>query len=580
MYILGISCYYHDSSVCIVKDGVLLSAVEEERFTRIKHDFSFPIHSIQYCLKQASITMDQVDYVALYEKPLLKFERILSQHLQCFPKSFLSFYLAIPSWVNEKLKLKKFLKKRTGYKKDIFYVPHHLAHAASSFFVSPFEDAAIVTIDGVGEWQTTTFGYGSGTEIKLLKQITFPHSIGLLYSAITAYLGYKVNDHEYKVMGLAAYGKPVYTEKLKKVIDIKDDGSFFFDMSYFRFLYKISMFSKKFLAEFGPSRKKDSAIEKHHMDMAASIQKLLEESIMKMLCYIYEVTKKKNICLAGGVALNSCVNGKILKNTPFENLYILPAAGDGGGSVGAAFYAYNGILQNKRIYVLDSANLGPSYSGDEIKEYLDSKKIKYTILKSDEELVKRVARLIYENSVIGWFQGRMEYGPRALGARSILSNPCNPSMKDILNLKVKHREVYRPFAPVVCIEDAKDYFEVDDPLPLACDFMLMVYPILPDKRKSIPAVVHQDGSGRLQTIRRKQNPLYYDLIKEFGKISGVPVLINTSFNIRGEPIVCTPQDAYRCMMGTGIDYLVMDRFLIKRSDNPQDMWDSEKVAKD
>jgi carbamoyltransferase len=580
MYVLGISCYYHDSSAALIKDGKVIAAAEEERFTRKKHDTSFPIKSIGFCLRYAGITIKDIDHIGFYEKPLLKFERLLSQHLEAFPKSLWSFYKALPSWINEKLRVPNTTKKKLGFKKDILFIDHHIAHAASSFLTSPFKEAAILTIDGVGEWTTTAYGYGKGNDINMIKDIEFPHSLGLLYSAITAYLGFKVNNDEYKVMGLAPYGKPIYYDKLKKVIDIKEDGSYRLNMNYFVYHYKGRMINRKFVEEFGPIRESKSDITQKHKDIAASIQKVTEGIYIKILNQVHKDIKMDNVCIAGGVALNSVANGKILKNTKFKNIYILPAAGDAGTSIGTAAYVYHTIFNNKREHVLSSAYLGPKYSTEKVKNYLDNNKIKYSTFKDDEELISKTAKLIHENNVVGWFQGRMEFGPRALGNRSILSNPCNPEMQNILNTKVKHREPFRPFAPVICTEDAQEYFECDKPIQIPTDFMLMVYPIRKEKQKLIPSVTHVDGTGRLQTIKRKQNPLYYDLIKEFGKLSGIPILINTSFNIRGEPIVCNPFHAYRCMMGTGIDYLVMDKFLIKRADNPQHMWNSEKLAKD
>lgn len=586
MYILGISCFYHDSSAALLKDGVIVAAAQEERFTRKKHDTSFPINSIKYCLESQNITIKDVNYIGFYEKPFLKFERALFQHLENFPLSLKTFISSIPSWINEKLRVTKIIKKKLKYKGDVMFIEHHLAHAASAFLVSPFKKAAILTVDGVGEWTTTAYGIGKGNKIHLMEEIKFPHSLGLLYSTITAYLGFSVNNSEYKVMGLSAHGtmgkeKNEYYKKLKRVIDIKEDGSYKLNMDYFIFHYAGRMPSKKLCALLnGPVRKPESEITQRHKDIAAALQIMLEEVMTKILKYIYKVTKCSNIVLAGGVALNSVYNGKILKNTPFKRIWIQPDAGDGGTSIGAASYIYNTILNHKRKYVLKDAYLGPEFSANEIKKILGDNKINYSKFKDWRKLIKNTAKLIFENNVVGWFQGRMEWGPRALGARSILSNPLNPEMKEILNLKVKHREKFRPFAPVVCEEDALKYFDCDKPIPEAADFMLMVYPIKEQWQKKIPAVTHVDGSGRLQTIRRHQNPLYYGLIKEFGRLSGIPILINTSFNIRGEPIVCTPYDAYKCMMGTGIDYLIMDRFLIKRDDNPQDIWDSEKHAKD
>jgi carbamoyltransferase len=584
MYLLGISCFYHDSSATLLSDGRVVAAAAEERFTRKKHDTSFPQNAVKYCLSEAGIKIGDVDYVGFYEKPLLKFERVLYSHVDMFPRSFDTFYRAMPSWINEKLRIPGIVKKKTGYKKDILFIDHHLAHAASSYLVSPFDESAILTVDGVGEWTTTSLGYGQGNNIKLFKQIQFPHSLGLLYSAATAHLGFSVNNSEYKVMGLSPYGdrsdaNPFY-EKFKKVIDIKEDGSFELDMEYFVYHYKMSMPSDKYVKEFGPIRKKESEVTQRHKDIAAALQMVTEDAIYAMLRFLHKETGSDNVCLAGGCALNSVANGKILKKTPFKNIYIQPAAGDEGTSMGAASYVYNTILGKERKYVLDTAYLGPHYTASEIRGYMDGNSIKYSEYPSDKALVEGVSSLIFENNVIGWFQGRMEWGPRALGSRSILSNPTNPAMQDILNLKVKHREKFRPFAPVVCVDDAMDYFECDEPIPTPTDFMLMVYPIKEEKRMQLPAVTHVDGSGRLQTIRREHNALYYDLIKAFGRLSGVPILVNTSYNIRGEPVVCTPKDAYRCMMGTGIDYLVMGRFLVRRDDNLKDAWESEEYAKD
>lgn len=586
MYVLGISCYYHDSSAALLKDGIIVAAVEEERFTRKKHDTSFPINAINYCLESQNIGVDDIDYVGFYEKPLIKFERVLSQHLEMFPWSLKTFLSSMPSWLTEKIRVMRKIRKKLKYKKDVLFIEHHMAHAASSFLVSPFKKAAILTIDGVGEWTTATYGVGEDNKIKLMKELRFPHSIGLLYSTITAYLGFSVNNSEYKVMGLAPYGdmdrktNPYYP-KLKKVVDIKEDGSLHFDMDYFAFHYADRMPSKKFckLLE-GSISKRDTEMTPRHKDIAAALQLITEDVMTKMLNHVHKVTKCNNIVLAGGVALNSVYNGKILRNTPFKKIWIQPNASDGGTSMGVASYIYNTILNNKRNYVLKDAYLGPSYTNEQIKEFLNSSNIHYSEFKDEKDMIKKTAKLIYNNKVVGWFQHRMEWGPRALGARSILANPCNPKAKELLNAKVKHREKFRPFAPVVCEDDALKYFDCDKPVPEPTDYMLMVYPVFKKWHNKIPSITHVDGSGRLQTIRRQQNRQYYDLIKEFGKLSKIPILINTSFNIRGEPIVCTPQDAYKCMMGTGIDYLVIGKFLIKRGDNPKHMWDSESYAKD
>lgn len=586
MYILGIGCFYHDASACLIKDGKVVAAVLEERFKRKKHDFSFPEDAIKFCLEQAGITINNIDYIGFYEKPFLKFERVLFQHLEMFPKSLKTFVYYLPSWLQEKLRMSKIIRKKFKYRGDVLFIEHHLAHAASAFLISPFEKAAILTTDGVGEWTTTTYGLGSGNDIHLIKELRFPHSLGLLYSTITAYLGFTVNNSEYKVMGLSAFGNTdkntnPYYEKLKKVIDIKEDGSYCFDMSYFTYHYADRMPSQK-LCELleGPVVKRGETLTKRHRDIAAALQIITEETMLKILNHIYKVTNCENVVLAGGVALNSVCNGKILRNTPFKRIWIQPDAGDGGTSMGVAYYIYNTLLGNERNFVLSHNFWGPEYSDEYVKNFLETNKIKYSEFKNEKELIEKIAKLISEKNIVGWFQKRMEWGPRALGSRSILANPCYSEMKDILNLKVKHREKFRPFAPVIPVENAQEWFECDNPLPEPADFMLMVYPIKEEKKKFIPAVVHINGSGRLQTVRREQNPLYYDLIREFERLTGVPILVNTSFNIRGEPIVCTPYDAYRCMMGTGIDCLVINKFLIKRSDNPQDIWDSEKYAKD
>jgi len=586
MYILGISFYYHDASAALLKDGVIVAAAEEERFTRKKHDTSFPENAIQFCLDSQGITIDDIDNIGYYEKPLLKFERLCFQHIEMFPWSLKTFLSSTPSWINQKLRVMKAIRKKLRYKGDVMFINHHMAHAASAFLVSPFEKAAILTIDGVGEWSTTTYGSGKGNDIELIKDIEFPHSIGLLYSTITAYLGFSVNNSEYKVMGLSPYGvmdkeKNPYYKKLRQIIDIKDDGSFRFDLSYFKYHYTDRMPSKKLCKLLdGPISQRDAEMTQRHKDIAAALQMITEEVITKILCHVHNEVKCDNIVIAGGVALNSVFNGKILSQTPFKKIWIQPNASDGGTVIGVVHYIYNTLLGNKRHYVMENASLGPEFTDEEIKKFLDENNVKYLIFKNDIELLEKTAKMLYENKVIGWFQGKMEWGPRALGNRSILANPCNPKAKELLNTKVKHREKFRPFAPVVCYEDALNYFDCDKPVPEPTDFMLMVYPVKKKWHSVIPSVTHVDGSGRLQTIRREQNKLYYDLIKKFGKLSGVSILINTSFNIRGEPIVCTPEDAYRCMMGTEIDCLVIGKFFVWRKDNPKDMWDSETVAKD
>lgn len=586
MNVLGIACYYHDSSATILKDGVVVAAAEEERFSRAKHDHGFPAQSIEFCLRSAGISIEDVDYIAFYERPILKFERVLSQHLQMFPLSLKTFISSMPSWLSEKLRVRKMIRSQLKYVGPIIFVGHHQSHAAAAFLPSPFEKAAILTIDGVGEWQTTTLGIGEGINVKLTHEITFPHSIGLLYSTITAYLGFSVNNSEYKVMGLApcgcmSRGQNPYYEKIKQIIDIREDGSFHLNMDYFVFHYGDRMPSRK-LCELlgGPIAQHNAEMTDRHKDIAAALQLVTEDVLTLMLKYLHAVSGMENVVLAGGVALNSVYNGRILAQSPFKNVWIQPNASDGGSSMGAALFLWNSILQKERVYRLKSAYLGPEYSDDEIQKFLDVRGIAYRRFSSDDEVVQETSKLIYESNVIGWFQLGMEWGPRALGSRSILSNATDPKMQEILNVKVKHREKFRPFAPAVCADDALGYFDCDQPVPEPTDYMLMVYPIRKESREIIPAVTHVDGSGRLQTVRRDQNPLYYDLIKEFGKLSGTPIIVNTSFNIRGEPIVCSPEDAYRCMMGTGIDYLIMGHYLVRRQDNEKDIWDSESIAND
>lgn len=570
MYILGISCYYHDSSATLIKDGRVLAAAQEERFTRKKHDNSFPVNAICFCLNECNLNIEDIDYIGFYEKPLIKFERLLFQYLETFPFSLKTFVTSIPSWATEKLRLVKTIKKKLKYKKGVIFIDHHTAHAASCFFLSRFDKAAILTIDGVGEWTTAAWGVGKNNNIELFQNINFPHSLGLLYSTITAYLGFKVNNSEFKVMGLAAYGeknkdKNPYYKKILKLVDIKKDGSFRLNMSYFAFTYTNKMPSDKMIELFDGAVDKGGELTKKHKDIAAALQLVTEEIIVKMLNYIHKRTGCDNLVFAGGVALNSVMNGKILKETGFKEVWIQPDASDGGGSMGVAAYIYFSILKNKRKNGLDNIYLGPSFSDGEILSFLEDKGVEYHEFKDKKELVGTTANLIFQNKVVAWFQGRMEWGPRALGSRSILANPCNPEMKNILNNKVKHRESFRPFAPAVCEDDVHQYFDCEKPLSEITYYMLATYPIIPKWRGVIPSVVHVNGTGRLQAVRKNQNLLYYELIKEFGKLSGVPVLINTSFNVRGEPIVCSPFDAYSCMMNTEIDYLVMENFLIKKN---------------
>jgi len=580
MYILGISCYCRCASAALLNNGKFVAAAEEEIFTRIKNDTSFPVNAIAYCLKSEGISIDDIDVVGFYEKPLISFERALYQHIETFPLSFKSFLRSMPSWLSERLRLVTLIRARLRYKKDIMFLEHPLAHAGS-FLISPYDKAAILIVDDAGEWTTTSYGLGKQNKIRLLKEIRFPSSLGLLYSAITDYLGFNVNDLDHEVMDLAAYGdmnkeSNIYYNTLKKIIDIKEDGSYMLDMNYFSFHYSDAFFSRKLCNLLGgKNRRPGELIKRRHKDIAAALQILYEEILFKMLNYIYKQTNCKNIVISGACAFNGVANGKIQKNTNFKNIWIQPNSGDNSTSIGVASYIYYSILNNKRNFIMEDAYLGPEFSAEQIKYFLDINKIKYKNFDSKDELVKTTAKLIYENNFVGWFQGRIEFGPNALGNRSILSNPCNPKMKEILNAKIKHREKFRSLASVVCIDDAPKYFDCDNPIPEPADFMQMVYPIKKEYLNKLPAVTHVDGSGRLQTIRKEQNPLYYELIKEFGRISGFPVLINTSFSITDKPLVCSPYDAYKCFIKNELDYLVMDKFLIKRTDNPKEIWNTE-----
>ena len=530
MYILGISCYYHDASAALMKNGVVVAAAAEERFSRKKHDTSFPQKAIEYCLKSQDITIKDIDYTGFYEKPLLKFERIIHQHLQCFPSSFKTFIKSTPLLLSKKLRILKKIRK-FGYKKDVIFTKHHLSHAAAGFLPSHFQKAAILTVDGVGEWATTSYGIGENNKLSLKKQIIFPHSIGLFYSTITALLGFRVNNSEYKVMGLSTYGNNnkntnIYYKKLKKIIDIKKDGSFALDMTYFSYHKKDHMPSKKLISLLGG--KLNKIITKRHEDIAAAAQMIYEEVFLNLLNNIHKKTKLSNLIVSGGCALNSVANGKITKNTPFKKVFILPDPGDGGSSMGVCYYIYNSILKNKRI-PFKNIYIGPEYP--DIEGYLKQHNIPFKKM-SDTQLFKKTAELIYQNKIVGWFQGRMEFGPRALGNRSILANPCNKNAKDILNTRVKHREEFRPFAPAVCKEDAKKYFSTDD--TSLTDYMLSVCQVKTKYKRLLPSITHVDGSARVQTVKKDQNLRFYKLIKQFGKLSGVPVIINTSFNVKGE----------------------------------------------
>lgn len=560
LYILGLSYFYHDAAACLLKNGEIAAAAQEERFTRKKHDADFPKNAIEYCLKEAGITIKDIDYIGFYEKPFIKFERLLETYLTMAPRGIYSFLKSMPVWIREKLWIAESIKKELDYDKEIIFIDHHLSHAASTFFPSTFEDAAILTVDGVGEWTTTAYGYGKGKEITLTHEIKFPHSLGLLYSAFTDYLGFKINSGEYKVMGLAPYGKPIYYNTiLGNLIFLKDDGSFKLNMDFFAYAHTLKMYNKKFEELFGyPKRESESKLEQHHFDIASSIQLVTEEVMLRMVNHLHKETLQENLCLAGGVALNAVANGRILKESPFKNIFIQPAAGDAGGAYGVAAFIHHSLYGDKTKHSMKMPYYGPMYSNDEIRDFLNKNKVKYIELDRDV-LLKQTAKLIVAKQVIGWFQGRMEWGPRALGSRSIIADPRDFEMRDVVNLKIKFRESFRPFAPTVLLEKASEFFEIDCPSP----YMLLVAQVKKDKRV-IPAVTHVDGSARLQTIAREDNPLFYDLINEFYKLTGVPVIINTSFNVRGEPIVCTPADAYMCFMRTKMDYLVMGNFLIDK----------------
>ena len=587
MNILGISAFYHDSAACLVRDGNILAAAQEERFTRKKHDFNFPNHAISYCLDEGELKARDINFVVFYDKPFIKFERILETYLAYAPFGIQSFIKAIPLWIKQKLFMKEFIKKELDYDGKILFTEHHESHAASAFFPSPFQQAAFLTMDGVGEWATSSYGVGRDNKVTLLAETRFPHSLGLLYSAFTYYTGFKVNSGEYKVMGLAPYGEPKYKDLiLSELMDLKEDGSFMLNMEYFDYCAGLQMTSKKFEELFGgPARKPETLLTQRDMDLARSVQDVIEEVMLRTTRHIHKETGEKNLCLAGGVALNCVGNGRILREGPFEHIWIQPAAGDAGGALGAALFAWYQYLDNKRTAdgqrdFQRGSYLGPEYKNGVIADYLQRNNIPYTEL-PDEEIPEKIADLIAQEKIIGWFEGHMEFGPRALGARSIIGDARSPKMQEVMNLKIKFRESFRPFAPSVVRERVSDYFEMDCDSP----YMLLVAPVKKElcremtdeeqklfgldklhvSRSTIPAITHVDYSARIQTVDRENNPLFHAVISKFDEKYGCPVVINTSFNVRGEPIVCSPEDAYLCFMRTNIDYLIMGNFLLDKT---------------
>ena len=601
-YILGLSAYYHDSAAALLCDGKIIAAVQEERFTRKKHDAGFPQQAIHYCLEQAGIGLTELDAVIFYDKPLVKFERLLETYLSYAPRGFRSFVAAMPVWLKEKLMLKETLKRELTQiancsKKQLprlLFSEHHKSHAASAFYPSPFERAAVLCLDGVGEWATTSAWQADGKSIQPLWEIDFPHSLGLLYSAFTYFTGFRVNSGEYKLMGLAPYGTPKYVETIfDNLIDLKDDGTFRLNMRYFNYCTGLTMTNKRFASLFGgPAREPESPLTEREMDIAASIQKVTEEVVLRLVSTIHRETGEKYLCLAGGVALNCVANGRIEREGPFEKLWIQPAAGDAGGALGAAQIAWHEYFDGERTARngddMSGSFLGPVYGQDEIRRHLDAVGAVYGEMQ-DDELLPRLAEILADEKVVGWFQGRMEFGPRALGGRSIIGDPRSVSMQSVMNLKIKYRESFRPFAPSVLAERVADYFEQAGPSP----YMLIVAPVqknirtpvreeeqalfgierLNRKRSELPAITHVDYSARVQTVHKETNPRYHALISEFESLTGCGVVVNTSFNVRGEPIVCTPEDAYRCFMRTEMDYLVLENFLLAKTDQPK--WDQE-----
>jgi carbamoyltransferase len=596
--ILGISSYYHDSAAAIVGKNGIIAAAQEERFTRIKHDHNFPIHAINYCLKEAGTSVEELDQIVFYEKPLLKFDRLLETYIGFAPVGLQSFVKAMPQWLKQKLHLPREIKKNLPGKwnKPIVFTSHHESHAASAFFPSPFEEAAILTMDGVGEWDTATIAVGEGNQIELLKSMHFPDSLGLLYSAFTYFCGFRVNSGEYKLMGLAPYGTPVFKDLiLDKLIDLKEDGSFSVNLEYFNYCQGLTMTNDKFAKLFGgPPRKSESDISEREINLASSIQAVTEEIVLRMARYARKLTQKENLCLSGGVALNCVANGKLLEQKIFKEIWIQPASGDAGGALGCALFAHFQLMGRRRILSpKDSMNgsfLGPKFENNTIRSFLKDKQIPHLFYDSENELLEKVCQYIGEGKIIGWFQGRMEFGPRALGGRSIIGDARNSEMQSKMNLSIKFRESFRPFAPSVLEKDFPSYFELKTPSP----YMLLVAPVKHEIRKelspednremkdpnllkrvkiersSLPAITHVDYSARVQTVNEERNGRYYRLIRKFKKSFQSPVLVNTSFNIRGEPIVCTPEDAYRCFVSTDMDVLVLENFVLLKTEQPQE----------
>ncbi len=559
MNILGLSCHYHDSAAALVKDGRVVAAAQEERFDREKNSSAFPYHAINYCLQAGNLTVYDVDYVAFYEKPFLKFQRVILNHIKSYPFSYKNFREVIPHWLGERLVIPLILEKELGYEGKVLFIKHHMAHAASAFLASPFDEAAIITSDGIGEWASMAIGSGSGSDVRIDRELRYPDSLGLLYSAITNYLGFEANRAEGKVMALADYGEPTYLDKFGEIVTTRPDGSFRLDSSYFGFNKGSRMFSRKFAKTFGEPREPGAEIEQKHFDMAATLQRVVEEIIIATAKGLRDRTGTDDLCTAGGTFLNCVANSRVLKEAGFSRIFIQPAAGDSGGALGAALYAYHSLLGHPRSYVMRDAYLGPEFSVDEIRRFLTGNHVQFRELK-DGELARYAAEKIAEDRIVGWFQGRMEWGPRALGNRSILANPCSPGMKDFLNKEVKHREWFRPYGVNILLEETTDYFDLDHPSP----FMLLVGNALEARKERIPSALHVNGTSRIQTITKEDNGLFYDLVREFEKITGVPMVINTSFNDRGEPIVCTPENAFACFSKTKIDCLVLGNFVIEK----------------